>query len=61
MEAKNIKEIVDSLYSSFLARDFFAKVVPGSVVLYAISHALFRDGIRIDQTRDIDIAVFSHR
>ena len=31
----NAKEFVDSIYSSYLARDFFAKVIPGGIVLGA--------------------------
>lgn len=33
---KDIKEIGDSLYSTYLARDFFAKVLPGAIVLLAL-------------------------
>jgi len=29
----NVRELADAFYSSYLARDFFAKVVPGSLVL----------------------------
>jgi len=32
----NFKDLADSLYTSFVARDFFAKVVPGPIVLAAV-------------------------
>ena len=31
-----IKDIADALYSSFLARDFFGKVLPGGILLAAM-------------------------
>src|SRR5262245_6451916 len=31
-----LKETADAIYSSFLARDFFAKVIPGAVVLMSL-------------------------
>ena len=37
----NLKEITDVLYSSYLARDFFAKVIPGTVLLVFLIYAVY--------------------
>src|SRR5262245_58717862 len=34
-----LKETADAIYSSFLARDFFAKVIPGAVVFMSLGLA----------------------
>jgi len=40
----NAKEIADALYSSYLARDFFAKVVPGAIVIAAAVSPIYSSG-----------------
>jgi|GEM_PF-6975263 len=44
MDSKALREILDSLYSTFLARDLFAKVIPGSLILYTVLNAISVNG-----------------
>ncbi|NOV29603.1 hypothetical protein [Methylomonas sp. ZR1] len=49
----NVKEITDSLYSSFVARDFFAKVLPGGVVFSALIFSIFYGNPDFEQLQKI--------
>lgn len=52
-DIEKIKEITDSLYSSFIARDFFAKVLPGSVVISALVYSTYGEKLDFEQLQKI--------
>ena len=37
----NANDVADALYSSYLARDFFAKVIPGAIVILALISPIY--------------------
>lgn len=51
----DFKNVSDSLYSSFIARDFFAKVLPGSIVLAAIALSFLNYDTLTQKVKDLPL------